>query len=78
MTQHEFQVGDYARSLESGWVGKILVFETDGNGDRMARMIGVDNLAQLFGGLTMEESLTTDDIQWFAPADLIPIEEVQR
>jgi hypothetical protein len=69
---HAFKVGDYARSLETGWLGKILEIGPDHNGDIMAKMMGVDILANLVIGLSAEESLSRDDIQWFAPADLLP------
>ena len=63
-----FGVGDYARSLESGWLGKILDVAAEG----MARMVGVDWMANVVAGMTREESLSHDDIQWFALGDLLP------
>ena len=77
---HTFQVGDYARNIESGWLGKIqsLATETVKIDDTrsyvktMAKMIGVDELARNIGGLTTEESLSDNDIQWHSTDDLTP------
>lgn len=66
-----FEVGDFARNVESGWKGKIVAFEFDGNGDVMAKMIGVDWLAQTVAGLSDEESLASNDVQWHSPSDLV-------
>lgn len=63
-----FGVGDYARCLESGWLGKILDVDAEG----MARMVGVDWMANVVAGMPREESLSHDDIQWFALVDLLP------
>jgi hypothetical protein len=63
-------VGDFAWNVESEWLGKVVAWETDGNGDRMAKMVGVDVTAFLIEGLSAEDSLTPDDTQWHAPADL--------
>jgi hypothetical protein len=66
-----FQIGDYARSVETGWLGKIVAFK-DRDGERFAKMIGVDVIAGLVGGLSIEESLSYDDVQWFVLDDLVP------
>lgn len=77
MTQpHSFSVHDYARSLESGWLGKILSIEDDQYGTPTARMVGVDGMAHAIMGMSAEESLSFDDIQWFALADLLPVKSV--
>ncbi len=67
-----FQIGDFARSLETGWLGKIIAWEAGPNGDQLAKMMGVDWLAQTVAGLSADEALSSDDIQWFDVADLIP------
>jgi hypothetical protein len=76
---NEFRVGDYARSIETGWLGKIVrIYDDPYQVDRdmpmiaclMAELVGVDFLAQVVGGLTREESLSKDDVQHFALADL--------
>jgi hypothetical protein len=66
----EYQIGDFARNVESRGVGKIVGFERH-NGELMAAMVGPDFLvAHAVNGMTLEEALTPDDIQWHAPADL--------
>jgi hypothetical protein len=67
-------VGDFAASIETGWFGKIVAIETDGNGDVMCEMIGVDQLALIVAGLTREEALSEDDVRWFSPDDLVPLD----
>lgn len=64
--------GDYARNVESGWLGKIVAFERDNNLDWMAKMVGVDVMATHIAGLSQEESLSEDDVQWHSPGDLVP------
>jgi hypothetical protein len=73
-----FKVGDYARNVESGWLGKILEFRTETvqiDDDRsyqetMAKMIGVDLMANLIVGMSRERSLSRDDIQYHDVNDL--------
>lgn len=67
-----FTVGSYAKNIESGWLGKIVSFENDQYGERMARMIGVDFMANNIAGLSREESLSPDDVALYSVADLIP------
>lgn len=67
---HGFKVGDYARNVESGWLGKIRSFGHDHNGDLMAEMVGVDAVATHVMGMTREQSLCEDDVQWHDPRDL--------
>ena len=55
-------VGRYARSVESGWKGKIV-----GVDGECYRMMGVNFLAEVILG---EEHLDLDDTQWFVPDDL--------
>jgi hypothetical protein len=68
MASEAFKIGDYARGVEDGWLGKIVAFESDG----MARMVGVDRLAMWIGGLTGDEALSPDDVRWVSPNDLVP------
>ncbi len=64
------QIGDYARNIESGWVGRIDGFEDDQNGDLMASMRGVDLVLTHVLGVPVERAINDDDRQWHAPADL--------
>jgi hypothetical protein len=62
-------VGQYARSIESGWLGKVVGVESH-EGDTMLRMQGVNELCLTVAGGKGRDWLDEDDIQWFAPADL--------
>ena len=62
-------VGRFARSIESGWLGKVVAVESHG-GDTMLRMQGVNELCRMIAGGSLEANLDSDDTQWFAPADL--------
>ena len=62
MTRHEFKVGDFARNVESGWLGRIeeiqapetvTVDEKTSFVETMVRMVGVDELALTVGGGTV-------------------------
>ena len=75
----KFKVGDYARSIESGWIGRIRriynepyrVREGDPPIDELyAEMIGVDTLACTVSGCSWDEALSDNDIQHFALDDL--------
>lgn len=77
----DFKVGDFARNVESHWLGKIQriynePYQVESDGPTydcfMAEMIGVDTLAATVAGLTWEECLSSNDIQHHALADLIP------
>lgn len=80
--QPAFKVGDYARSLETGWLGKIVeikeetvhVDDTHSFTVRMATMVGVDRLGQMMG-LKDDAVLCHDDIQDFSLDDLIPAKD---
>lgn len=73
--------GDFARSIESGWVGKIVGFSDDiyKVDDRrwhwgiMCKMVGVDEIAMMAGGLTPSEAISDDDTAWYSPSDLLVI-----
>jgi hypothetical protein len=79
--QTAFKVGDYARSLETGWLGKIVEIKTEvvvvaedrSFVEHMATMIGVDRLSHDILGRSVEDCLSHDDIQYFSLSDLIPI-----
>ena len=86
--KHTFKVGDFARSVESGWIGKIVeVFkfsEPDGHcgicEEDECRMVGVNLLAHTIGGSPINECIDHDDVQWFSADDLrlVKIKEAQR
>lgn len=61
--------GAFARSVESGWKGKVIAVEVL-NGETFLKMMGVDWLVQMVAGFTDEEALTSDDVQWFVPYDV--------
>jgi hypothetical protein len=67
-TQPEL-IGRYARSIESGWLGKVIALETIG-GLPMCRMVGVNDLHRILLGGDIEDALDHDDVQWFSPDDL--------
>jgi hypothetical protein len=62
-------VGRYARSIESGWLGKVVAVESF-DGETMLRMQGVNELCRTIAGGSLDAWLDGDDTQWFAPADL--------
>ncbi len=66
-------VGRYARSVETGWLGKIVDVETS-NGEAMFKMQGVNMLYRTLKGGDIEDALDDDDTQWFAPADVSFVE----
>ena len=82
MTRHEFKVGDFARNVESGWLGRIekiqapetvKVDEKTSFVETMVRMVGVDELALTVGGGTVEQCISENDVQWFSTVDLKPV-----
>jgi hypothetical protein len=58
-------IGCYARSIESGWLGKIVGVDGD-----LLRMKGVNTLVHTIRGGDIEDCLDDDDTQWFDPHDL--------
>lgn len=65
--------GVWAVSIESGWLGMVIDVEPTQGGDCegfMFKMVGVCDLSMIVGGLTKEEAISMDDIQWFDPRDL--------
>jgi len=61
-------VGRYARSIETGWLGKVIAVED--HGEPMLKMIGVNQLYRTMKGGHIDDALDHDDTQWFAPADV--------
>ena len=76
-----FKVGDYAQNVESGWIGRIesIMPRTVKIDDNLffteveCRMIGVDPMASNILGMSFDDSLSADDVQYHAMADLIPV-----
>jgi len=66
------QPGDYAISIEAGWLGKVVAVE-DGSTPGLAgllKMQGVNRLSRALLGGDIEDHLDADDTQWFAPKDV--------
>ena len=64
-------IGRYARSIESGWLGKVVSVEPpDADGFIMLKMQGVNELVRTIKGGDIEDCLDADDVQWFAPEDV--------
>lgn len=61
-------IGKYARSIESGWAGKVVAIEKIGC-DWMLRMHGLDHFSLYFGS-RLSEAIDCDDVQWFSPSDV--------
>ena len=59
-------IGRFARSIESGWLGKII--DVDGE---FYKMRGVNTLCLTVAGGTADEWLDDDDTQWFTPDDVV-------
>lgn len=81
MSKHEFKVGDFARNVESGWLGKIveilppekvMIDEVNFFEEQMANMVGVDEMTCIVDGVPWEEALSDDDTQQHSLADLVP------
>lgn len=58
-------VGRYARSIESGWLGKVIAIDGD-----LLKMKGVNELVRDIIGGDLEDLLDADDTQWFTPEDV--------
>lgn len=67
-------IGRYARSIESGWLGKVVGVDIEHNGIplgmTMLRMQGVNELVRDIKGGDIEDCLDSDDTQWFTPEDV--------
>lgn len=62
-------MGRYARSVESGWLGKVVSVESS-DGQTLCRMQGVNELYRTLKGGDIEDAIDADDVQWFTPEDL--------
>ena len=58
-------IGDYARSIETGWVGRIVAHDRG-----QLKLHGVDFYAIMIGGDTLAESVDPSDPHWYDAADL--------
>jgi hypothetical protein len=81
LKKHTYSVGDWARSVESNWLGRIVELKDEPiiiDHDMppipqvMAKMEGVDGLVMTITGEPREKCISPDDIQWFSTDDLIP------
>lgn len=82
MTKPEWKVGDYARNVESGWLGRIeeiseprrvWINDTDYIEEQVAKLVGVDELTVMIEGKPLAQSLCEDDVQWHCLDDLEPL-----
>lgn len=62
-------IGRFARSVESGWLGKVVAVE-ELDGDVLLKMHGVNTLCRTIAGGDIDDWVEEDDTQWFAPEDL--------
>ena len=60
------KIGDYARSVETGWVGRIVSHDRG-----QLRLHGVDFYAVMIGGDTLANSVDSSDCRWYDADDLI-------
>ena len=78
---HTWKVGDLARNVESGWLGRIIrlhepetvwVDRVGGRSftEQMATLVGVNELCMLIGGLSVDQAIDEDDHQQHAMDDL--------
>ena len=58
-------IGDYARAIETGWVGRIVAHDRG-----YLKMFGVDFYAIMIGGDTLADSVDPSDPRWYDAADL--------
>jgi hypothetical protein len=81
-----FKIGDFARNVESGWLGRIVRFKEERVwiddiryfDETTAEMIGVDELCALVDGLNFAEALSDNDRQWHDVKDLRPARDPLR
>jgi hypothetical protein len=70
----ELYVGRYARSIETGWLGKVVSVEDTSDDDIhnevMLKMQGVNELCWQMAGGRIGDWLEEDDIQWFSLDDV--------
>lgn len=76
---HSFRVGEFARNIESGWLGRIeeiapprevKVNDTESFTETMARLVGVDAVCSIVTG---QRVMCNDDVQWHSVDDLVHI-----
>lgn len=68
---HPELIGQFARSVETGWLGKVVSVEKENHGDQiLCKMVGVDELYRTLKGGDIEAALDESDVQWFVPEDL--------
>jgi hypothetical protein len=78
---HEFKTGDFAQSIETGWIGQIQSLEVQTIGiddDRsfqqtMATMFGVDFWRNSALGIPKSECVDSGEVRWFSVDDLRPV-----
>jgi hypothetical protein len=71
MTQAcESHVGRFARSVESGWLGKVVAIDRRDPECAMLKMQGVNELCRMVAGGSHEQWLDEDDTQWFCVDDV--------
>jgi hypothetical protein len=58
-------IGRFARSIESGWLGKIIAVDGE-----FYEMKAVNELCQMIAGGDNDEWIDEDDTQWFVHDDL--------
>lgn len=64
-------VGKFARSIESGWLGRVVAVEQHPDlGGELLKMEGVNELVLQIGGGSLESCIEPTDLQWFAFEDL--------
>jgi len=63
--QLQQNIGRFARSIESGWLGKIVALEGE-----FYKMQGVNMLCWQVAGGSIEDHIDGDDTQWFVPEDV--------
>lgn len=68
------KIGRFARSIESGWLGRVVAVEYH-DSDTMLRMEGVNELYRTIKGGDIEAAIDHDDIQWFSPDDVTFLKE---
>lgn len=82
LNPHGLQVGDFARNIESGWLGKITEISqprevkidyTSSFYEQIATMIGVDMIVVAVTGCPLAEALSDNDTQCHDVRDLAKV-----
>jgi hypothetical protein len=71
---HRHYIGRYARSIESGWLGRVVACEWRGD-EWLLRMQGVNEMCQIVAGGDTNDWIDEDDTQWFTVDDLAFLKE---